>query len=197
MESAHSDQPPAYNQINPEEQEERDLQIAMDVLRKWHHGAKIPYEPIPGGVSEEAMEEWKALNRELGVGCTVIDKIIEKSDKTSGPRSSKDGKASRNRFYNIYNTYIYGEKGLATGFGSQTALWVAATALVVLAIGQWSTPVYQIPGGPTYYDRQAWRAFNTLQMGGEGFGDTDTDAVWTFLTRVGGGAARITRGWPT
>jgi hypothetical protein len=198
LEPPHSDQPPAYNQINPQEQEEHNLQVVKDALLKWHDGAKIPFEPIPGGVPEEAVEEWKALNRELGVGCTVIDKIIERSDRTNGPRTSKNGKARQNRFYNIYNTYIYGEKGLATGFVSQAALCVAASALVFLAIGQFTNPtIYSIPGGPTYYDRQAWKAFNTMQVGGEGFGYDDTAAVWSFLSRVGGGAARIARGWPT
>jgi hypothetical protein len=200
LESVHSDQPPpAYNQINLQEQEERDLQVVTAALRKWHDGAKIPFEPIPGGVPEEAVEEWKALNRELGVGCTVIDQIIDKSEKTSGPRPpSKNGKTGQNRFYNIYNTYIYGDKGLPTGFVTQAALCVAASALVMLAIGQCrNSAVYSIPGGPTYYDRQAWTAFNTMQVAGEGFGYDDTAAVWSFFGRVGGGAARIARGWPT
>jgi len=194
LESAHSDQPPAYNQINSQEQEERDWR---GVLRRWHEGATIPPEPIPGGLSEDAVEEWKALKDELGIGCMVIDKAIERSDKTSGPRSTKDGKPRGNRFYNIYNTYIYGEKGIAAGYASQAALWVAATALVFLAVGQYTNPVYYIPGGPTYYDRQAWNAFNTMQAAGEGFGYDGTATVWNFLGRVGDGAARITRGWPT
>lgn len=198
LESAHSDLPPAYNQINPREQEEHDLRVVTDALQKWHPGAEIPFAPKPGGIAEESVEEWKAFNRELGVGCMVIDKIIERSEKTSGSRSSKTGKARQNRFYNIYNTYIYGEKGLASGFASQTALLVGASALMLLAIGQFRSPaIYSIPGGPTYYDRQAWKAFNTMQMGGEGFGYDDTAAVWAFLGRVGGGAARIARGWPT
>jgi hypothetical protein len=198
LEPPHSDQPPAYNQINSQEQAERDLQITTDVLRKWHPGVKIPFEPIPGGLPEEAVEELKALNRELGLGCMVIDKIIEQSDKTSSTRSSKNGKERQNRFYNIYNTYVYGANGLPSGFATQAALWVGASALVALAIGQFTNPaVYSIPGGPTYYDRQAWRAFNTMQVGGEGFGYDDTAAVWAFIGRVGGGAARIARGWPT
>jgi hypothetical protein len=199
LESAHSDQPPAYNQINVQEQKEHDLQaVTADVLRKWHDGAKFPLEPLPGGVSEEIMEDWKAFSRELGVGCAVIDKMIEKSDKTSSPRPSKNGKARENRFYNIYNTYVYGEHGLSSGFVSQAALCVAASALVALAIGQFTNPtVYAIPGGPTYYDRHAWKAFNSMQVAGEGFGYDDTAVVWAFLERVGGGAARIARGWPT
>ena len=192
LESANSDQPPAYNQINLQEQEERDLQLVTNAMKNLHPGASFPFGPVPGGISEEVSEDWKTLNRELGVGCTVIDKIIEKSDKT------KKGKQRHNRFYNIYNTYVYGEKGLASGLASQVALCVGASALVILAYTQLTSPaIYSIPGGPTYYDRQAWKAFNSMQAAGEGFGYDDTAAVWAILGRVGGGAARIARGWPT
>jgi len=36
-----------------------------------------------------------------------------------------------------------------------------------------------------------------MQAAGEGFGPDGTAAVWNFLGRVGGGAARMARGWPT
>jgi len=147
------------------------------------------------------MEEWKALKEELGVECMVIDEIVANSEKVTGPRLPKDGgKARRGRFYNIYNTYVYGDKnipGLPTGVASQVAMWVGASALVLLAVSPYMVPHYSVPGGPTYYDRAAWTSFNTMQAAGEGFSPDGTTAVWNFLGRVGGGAARIARGWPT
>ena len=196
----HPDQPPAYNQINPQEQEERDWRIAAETLKKWHQGATIPFEPIPGGISQEAVEEWKALKEELGVDCMVIDKIVATSDKTSHSRPSKDG-TRRGRFYNIYNTYVYGDGKSAPSFPSgvatQAMVWMGASTLVFLAISPYVVPHYSVPGGPTYYDRTAWNSFNTMQAAGEGFSPDGTAAVWNFLGRVGGGAARIVRGWPT
>ncbi|TFK36663.1 hypothetical protein BDQ12DRAFT_706206 [Crucibulum laeve] len=196
-----TDQPPAYNQINTtrNEEEERDWGFAAETLKKWHHGVKIPFEPVPGGISEEAAEEWKALKEELGVECMVIDKIIEESRKAAGPsRSPKDGKPPRksSRFYNIYNTYIIGDKGPSTLI-PQTLAVAGVSALVMLALAPYMAPQYNIPGGPTYYDRAAWNSFNTMQAAGEGFSPDGTAAVWNFLGRVGGGAARIARGWPT
>lgn len=200
LEHVHPDQPPAYNQINAQEQEQRDWRAIAETLTKWHPGTKPPFEAIPGGVSEEAVDDWKALKEELGVDCLVIDKILASSERASGSRSSKDGgKPRRGRFYNIYNTYVYGDKspGLPTGVAGQVAMWVGASALVFLAVSPYMVPHYSVPGGPTYYDRTAWSSFNTMQAAGEGFSPDGTAAVWNFLGRVGGGAARIARGWPT
>ncbi|KAG5644171.1 hypothetical protein DXG03_009012 [Asterophora parasitica] len=193
------DEPPAYNQINPQEQEQREWRALAETLKKWHPGVKIPFEPVEGGISAEAIEEWKALKEELGVECMVIDKIVESSERA--PRSPKDGKPRRGgRFYNIYNTYVYGDKNApssSSGVAGQVVMWIGASALVLLAISPYMVPHYSIPGGPTYYDRTAWSSFNSMQAAGEGFSPDGTAAVWNFLGRVGGGAARIARGWPT
>lgn len=199
-----ADQPPAYNQINPQELEERDWRVAAETVKKWHHGVHIPFEPVAGEVSQEAVEEWTALKAELGVGCMVIDKIVDASERTPRRESIKNPpRGSRNRFYNIYNTYVYGDKDksgglyLPTGLAGQAVLWVGASALVLLAVSPYMAPQYSVPGGATYYDRQAWNSFNSMQAAGEGFSPDGTAAVWNFLGRVGGGAARIARGWPT
>ncbi|KAF5374495.1 hypothetical protein D9615_009115 [Tricholomella constricta] len=194
------DEPPAYNQINVQEQEEREWRALAETLKKWHPGAKIPFEAVEGGISAEAIEEWKALKEELGVECMVIDKIVESSERA--PRSPKDGKPRRGgRFYNIYNTYVYGDKNApassSTGVAGQVVMWIGASALVLLAVSPYMVPHYSVQGGPTYYDRTAWSSFNTMQAAGEGFSPDGTAAVWNFLGRVGGGAARIARGWPT
>lgn len=199
------DQPPSYSQVtDPEHQ--HNWNLVADVLRKWHAGAKIPLEPVTGGVSEDLVEEWKALKEELGVDCLVIDKLIESSGTKppSKPSGSGKGKSHRNRFYNIYNTYVYGDNGkgaLMSTVVGQAVMVVSASALVMLAISPYVVPHYSIPGGATYYDRAAWNSFNSIGAAGEGFsvaasGD-GTAAVWDFLGRVGGGAARMARGWPT
>jgi hypothetical protein len=38
-------------------------------LKKWHNGVKIPSEPVEGGISEEVVEDWKALKKEIRVEC--------------------------------------------------------------------------------------------------------------------------------
>lgn len=190
------DQPPAYNQIGTPD----DWRVA-DTLQKWHRGVKVPFEPIAGGISQEAVDEWKALKDELGVECEVIDKIIDSSRKSGSPRSLKNAKStSRGRFYNIYNTYVYGDKSpsiFPAGLAGQAVMFMGASALLLIAVSPYMIPQYSVPGGPTYYDRSAWHSFNTMQAAGEGFGPDSTAAVWNFLGRVGGGAARIARGWPT
>lgn len=223
----HLDEPPAYNQVH-EESAEHDWRLAAQTLKKWHEGAagNVPFEfeGVPGGVSEEAVEEWKALKQELGVECGVIDKIVAASAVNvagSSSASARDGEGKvaprrSSRFYNIYNTYVYGagDKGSSSAspfisaITSQALMFVGATALVLIAISPYMAPQYvgSIPGGATYYDRSAWHSFNSIQAAGEGFaggwaggGATQdgTAAVWNFLGRVGGGAARIARGWPT
>jgi hypothetical protein len=195
------DLPPAYNQISGQDPNDPDWLHAADTLQKWHKGAKIPVEGVPSGISEDAVEEWKTLKEELGIDCVVIDKIIATSPKTGLPRTAMGGRhaASRkSRFYNIYNTYVYGAgKDGVTTFPTQFVLGIGATALMFLAMGPYMVPHYAVHGGPTYYDRTTWQSFNTMQVTGEGFSSDGPAAVWSFLGRVGGGAARIARGWPT
>ncbi|KAH0584820.1 hypothetical protein H2248_008098 [Termitomyces sp. 'cryptogamus'] len=215
LELQPQDEPPAYtyDHLNPSEQEWSGRALA-DILRKYHPGAKIPFEPAPesveGCVSPEAVEEWKALKEELGVECLVIDKVIEQSQ--AARRTTPKGKrrtSGASRFYNIYNTYVYGDKNSTASFLSTTAsiaLWIGTSALVLLAASPYIVPQYMygnvaVPGGPTYYDRAAWSSFNSMQAAGEGFSPdvygSGASVWWNFLGRVGGGAARIARGWPT
>lgn len=219
------DAPPAYNQVH-EESADREWSLASDLLKKWHGGATanggpFEFEGVRGGVSEDTVEEWKTLKQELGVECGVIDKIVAASTVNVPSASPPGGKAREGksllrrsgRFYNIYNTYVYGaggsggDKGLNSwsfsGFTSQALMFVGASALVLIAVSPYISPqsAASIPGGATYYDRAAWQSFNSIQAAGEGFGggaaQDGTAAVWNFLGRVGGGAARMARGWPT
>ena len=212
-----TDSPPSYNQVTseipfhdilhlldsddlsfahiPDPQKRRDLRIAVETLRTWHSGLnKLPLRPCVG-VSAETLEEWRALKAEVGIGCTVIDRALEDA---ATPRLQKG-----NRFYNIYNTYVYGGgNGVAgrlpwSGLASHAMLCVGASVVVFVAMSPFMPHQYVVPGGPTYYDRAAWSSFNTMHASGEGFPGDGTAAVWNFLGRVGGGAARIARGWPT
>jgi hypothetical protein len=217
-----TDLPPSYNQVTseipfhdllhlldsddmsfahiPDPQKRRDLRIAVETLRSWHNGLKLPLRPCVG-VSAETLEEWRALKAEVGIGCKVIDRAIEDAAATNSAPTSRRQKS--NRFYNIYNTYVYGGNSVAgrlppwSGLASQTLFCVGASALVFFAMSPFMPHQYVVPGGPTYYDRAAWSSFNTMHASGEGFPGEGTAAVWNFLGRVGGGAARIARGWPT
>lgn len=231
----------------------------------------VDVDGIEGGVAEDLVEEWKAMKAELGVECGVIDKILENSTKIPrNPPTSPDtpsssstvdkGKRRSGRFFNIYNTYVYGSsdsttqpnttntstpsKGLGTSLtnlATQTLVFASASAVVFIALTPY-IPYFlsaalssssNIPGGANLYDRAAWASFNTLgggagegiafaargggvganglfgwghaaggvgaaNAGGVGLGDVGTtEAVWKVLERVGGGAARMARGWPT
>ncbi|KAG6898670.1 hypothetical protein C0993_005247 [Termitomyces sp. T159_Od127] len=216
------DEPPAYtyDQINSER--EWTGGTLAEILKKYHPGTKIPFEPEPepvdGSISPEAVEEWRALKEELGVECLVIDKLIEQSQAaratSSKARNNRQRRSTRaSRFYNIYNTYVYGSNKSPSSSSSSLpfpstsasiAIWIGASALVLLAATPYLVPQYgvAVPGGPTYYDRAAWSSFNSMQAAGEGFspdayGAGGASVWWSLLGRVGGGAARIARGWPT
>ncbi|KAL1949543.1 hypothetical protein VTO73DRAFT_8424 [Trametes versicolor] len=191
------DLPPAYNQVAGDELA---LRVANETLKTWHKGLKFPIEPLIGGVSVDAVEDWKALKEELGVDCAAIDRLIEESARTNQPRPGKSPARPRKsgRFYNIYNTYVYGDpdRGSSLVAGGHLLICVGASALVAFLMGQAMAPQYAIPGGATYYDRAAWSSFNSMQAGGEGFSGDSTAAVWGILGRLGGGAVRTLRGWP-
>ncbi|KAL4064609.1 hypothetical protein J3A83DRAFT_4273272 [Scleroderma citrinum] len=196
------DLPPSYTQIASHSSPPNPL----DLLKKWHSGLSLPIGPIPEGISEDAVEEWRALKEDLGMECSVIDQIIEASTRT-GPRPP----SRRNRFYNIYNTYVYGSSdsdGAGAGgrggpptFSLNTAkqvlLCLGASACMYLIMGPYIAAQYTPVGGATYYDRAAWSSFNSMQAPGEGFGHDGTSALWSIVERVGFRAARIAGGWPT
>ncbi|GBE87960.1 predicted protein [Sparassis crispa] len=196
------DLPPSYNQVAGVDRDELALRVANETLKQWHKGLKLPIEPVAGGISADAVEDWRALKEELGVECTAIDRIVEESVQNGPARSAKEDRPrprKSSRFYNIYNTYVYGRgdpDGSSSSSGGQMLLYIGASAAVAFLLGQAMAPQYVIPGGATYYDRAAWTSFNTMQAAGEGF-PGDSAAVWGFLGRLGGGAARTLRGWPT
>lgn len=194
----------------------RDLRIAAEVLKKYHAGLHLPVKEVKAGVTEDAIEDWKSLKEELGVECSVIDKLLEISPRTESSRSSssKEPGRRRSRFYNIYNTYVYGKHDASdpssssfpsspsSGFGaasviSHVLIGMTASAAMLVLMSPFLNQQYVVPGGPTYYDRAAWTSFNSMHVSGEGFANEGTTAVWHFLGRLGGGAARIARGWPT
>lgn len=200
----HHDLPPSYHQVAGQDQDELAVRVANETLKKWHKGLKLPIEPLSAGISEDAVEDWKALKEELGIECSAINKLVEESARTGLPRaSSKDSRdlRHRSRFYNIYNTYVYGDKegrSLTLLPSGQFLFCIGVSAAVAFLVGTAMAPQYSIPGGATYYDRAAWTSFNSIQAVGEGFpGDGSSVAFWSFLGKLGGGAARTLRGWPT
>ncbi|KAI0292829.1 hypothetical protein B0F90DRAFT_1671038 [Multifurca ochricompacta] len=179
-------------------QKRRDLRVAVETLQSWHGGLKVPLRPRTG-VSAELLEEWRALKSEVGIGCGVFDRVLEDAAAPSVPTNRR---RKSSRFYNIYNTYVYGGEGVAGrvpwgGLVSHALLCAGASAVVFFAMSPLLAHHYVVPGGPTYYDRAAWSSFNSMHPSGEGFSGENTAAVWNFLGRLGGGAARIARGWPT
>ncbi|KAJ6459438.1 hypothetical protein C8R47DRAFT_1226579 [Mycena vitilis] len=142
--------------------------------------------------------------------CNVLEKILANSPSTGLPRAPSDADSSPHhrrggRFYNIYNMYVYGPPTAAPHSNTNPfpaipppSWWVDGTVLLFLALGpSVMIPYYSVPGGPSHYDRAVWSSFNTMQYTGEGFASEGTEALWSFLGRVGGGAARMVRGWPT
>lgn len=227
-----NDLPPSYAQVADENdddaQTQRDVRVASEAIRKWHTGLHLPLAPVRGGVSEDAIEEWTALKEEIGFDCVAIDKVLEMSLKTGQPRDVPRGEGPstagptgpserrfqrKNRFYNIYNTFVYGQPdknadhsssapaGPASAFTSN--LTQACVIFGVFAIAAsvitapYTHPQYNVPGGPTYYDRAAWSEFNRLYPTGEGLGQDGAATVWDFIGRIGGEAARMARGWPS
>ncbi|KAH8100862.1 hypothetical protein BXZ70DRAFT_133219 [Cristinia sonorae] len=201
----HHDLPPAYQSVANEDRDQLAVRVANETLKTWHQGMKFPIEPVAGGISEDAVEDWKALKEELGVECTAIERLVEESARTGLPRPSKDGRPRprRGRFYNVYNTYVYGKDGegslISALSAGQFMFCMGASAAVAFLVGHAMAPQYAIPGGATYYDRAAWSSFNSMQAAGEGFtGETVAGgALFGFLGRLGGEAARTLRGWPT
>lgn len=203
------DDPPSYQLSEIEQSGEETLEI----LRKWH-GVKV-LGPLPGGISREAVEDWHALKRELGIKCPIIEEIIEQSDKQTkqgmsfglSPMRRESARryveGGKRRFYNIYNTYILGGEhatSSSTARATSASREVITAGKWVVAIGAWSAFLlwygsgdvtnFAAPGSPTYTDRALWSSFNALAGSpGEGFGATGTappvDAVGAVWFVVG------------
>lgn len=222
------DLPPSYADAESSKARHRqnmhDLEIVNRTIEGYHHGLELPFSPVPGGVSVDALEAWATLKEEMGFECLAIERVLEMSMKT-GPRSdrstlsipstpgpsstatSSSASSSRRKgkFYNIYNTFVYGsrdddderDRSLAAGLTrAAVVLGVCMLGAGMLAGQGALQPAYNVPGGPTYYDRAAWAEFNRLYPVGEGFVPDGAAGLWDLLGRVGGGAARMARGWP-
>ena len=136
---------------------------------------------------EEVAREWQALKEELGVECAVMDKIVASSEWSS-PNGKKDKR--RSRFYNICNTYMYGDNSSSSSSNSssvtirmagQALMVVGVSVLAMLMMSPYMVLHYSVPGGVTYYDLAVWHSFNSMQAAGEGFLPDGTAAVWNFL----------------
>src|SRR6202000_1922311 len=95
----------------------RELVAAVQALKKYHKGFELP---LRSGISlsPEPVSEWRTLQQELGMSCAVIEKAVAEANVQARKDSNSDS-PRRNRFYNIYNTYVYGE-GSPSGGGTGT-----------------------------------------------------------------------------
>jgi hypothetical protein len=180
-----------YSQVK--EPLRHELRVAEATLKQWHKGATIPFEPLPDGISVEAVEQWAKLKKELGAECMVLDKIVAASKKVAKtPPQSQKKASNRRRFYNIYNTYFYNrtDSGLSS-IATPVIVGFVFSTVMFLALSPASP--YAVPGMPTYEDRAYWSAFHALDAAGEGFANGRSDAVWTVVGRLLLGSADIVR----
>ena len=212
-----ADAPPSYDRIAEETRWHAGANLALGCVPT---GVKI-------GTVEDWEKVKKEFGVSCAVIDKMVENSeVAGEDKTeegegSGKKARKSG-----RLYNIYNTYVYGSSSSSPASShppnshsvlTSSMLFISASALVLLAVTPYVLPHYAshvsgggVPGGATYYDRAAWQSFNSMAGGaGEGFVmgfggrggggamDYGTKAVWSVLGRVGGGAARMARGWPT
>lgn len=182
-----------FDYSNIHEPLRNELKIAEATLRHWHKDVTIPFEGLPQGISIESAEQWENLKKELGTGCTVIDKIVDSSEKVLKPSSLSSSKPPhRHRFYNIYNTYFYSKnESSLTSYAGPILLGIFASTAVFFALAPVSP--YAGPGMPTYQDRAYWTAFNSLDTVGEGLTIGGGDAVWSTLGRLLLGGAEVVR----
>lgn len=165
-----------------------ELKIAEATLKQWHKGVNMPLEPLPDGISIEALEHWAQLKKELGAECMVIDKILAASKKVDNP-TDKPKKVQRRRFYNIYNTYFYNKSDSALSTLA-APVFVGFVVSTVMFLTLSPTP-HHVPGMPSYHDRAYWVAFNTLDAAGEGFGRSSSGAIWSAIGRLLLGGAEV------
>ncbi|KAF8577772.1 UPF0014-domain-containing protein [Ramaria rubella] len=169
-----------------------ELKVAEATLKQWHKGASLPFEPLPEGISTEAVEQWAKLKKELGAECMVLDKIIAASKKVPATPAVPKKSSNRRRFYNIYNTYFYNKTDSALS-SYATPVFVGFVFSTVMFLALSPASPYAVPGMPTYQDRAYWTAFHALDATGEGFAGGQSDALWTVVGRLLLGSADIVR----
>lgn len=75
------DAPPSYSRLLEEEAQ----RLGLAEVAKWHSGRQST-DPVPQGISSDAVEDWKRLKSELGFSCLAIEEVVQKS-RVTGPRS--------------------------------------------------------------------------------------------------------------
>lgn len=187
------DAPPSYTSTQPAAStpgpSANDRAALMkEVLAEWHPSERALLEAIPNGVSQETLADWENLKKEIGIECRVLDAVLETSqaDVPHRPRNHKrDHRA--NRFYNIYNTYIYGDNGPSANLVPVFVFGGLAMGLL-LAAQPFMPTAYMTPGTPNYVDRIGWQAANSLGPSGVGFDQNTGRAGVGFLRMLFGGA---------
>jgi len=163
--------------------------LMKEVLAEWHPSDRALLEAIPSGVSQETLDDWENLKKEIGLECRVLDTVLETSKLNVPPRPRNHKRDQRgNRFYNIYNTYIYGDNGPSAA-NLLPVFVVGGLAMGLLLAAQPFMPTaYMTPGTPNYGDRIGWQAANSLSPSGVGFDQNTGRAGVGFLRMLLGGA---------
>ncbi|KAF8329149.1 uncharacterized protein EI90DRAFT_3017385 [Cantharellus anzutake] len=173
--SEPSPPPPSYHLL----EEERE-KIGTEELARWHSGIHS-LDPLPGGISSDAVEEWNHVKDELGVTCRAIDEIVERSE-VRGPRAVRE----RER------VPAEPEQSFFTGLRGSMGVLVGATifGLIVFSTGR-----ALHPGGLTR-DQRLWAIYNDVARAGLMDGWLTHAAVapaWAVLRGLNPAEARL--GW--
>lgn len=145
------------------------VRIADQSMKKRHSGLRRSSKPTFGGLLEDAIDSRKE-GLAIGVGCGVVNPLVEESIRMGSPRPETDRQRRRGQLYSIYT---YGEKKnrsgslLATVSAHMFILYVGVLAVVTFLVGSVMTPRYHNPSGSaSYHDRAAWRSLSDTQTGG-------------------------------
>ncbi|KAF8342619.1 uncharacterized protein EI90DRAFT_3011139 [Cantharellus anzutake] len=173
--SEPSPPPPSYHLL----EEERE-KIGTEELARWHSGIHS-LDPLPGGISSDAVEEWNHVKDELGVTCRAIDEIVERSE-VRGPRAVRE----RER------VPAEPEQSFFAGLRGSMGVLVGATifGLIVFSTGR-----ALHPGGLTR-DQRLWAIYNDVARAGLMDGWPTHAAVapaWAVLRGLSPAEARL--GW--
>jgi hypothetical protein len=191
-----SDSPPSYtlsqsststspspNDIGPLPDRSK---LTTEILKSSHPTRHPSLNEIPGGVAQSTLDDWQSIKKEIGIGCQIIDNALNASGVDSIGKRRHKHESHGGRFYNIYNTYIYGETGISPA--ASLPIYIVGGAIVgFLAIQPFLPVTYLTPGMPNYADRIGWNTANTLSPRGMGFDENSRSTTIGFFRMLLGG----------
>lgn len=124
-------------------------ELVMEVLREWHSTSHGSFDTVPGGVSRATLNDWQLVKKEIGINCAVVENALSRSEVRDMDEATDRHSQRGNRFYNIYNTYIYGDTNISSSIPYILAGGVAAW----IALQPFFPASYTSSDIPTYVDR--------------------------------------------